>query len=93
MTEQERIAKLAELDRQSADLHSRYMKVVCQELRSIPVVKLATLGQIVGGTDDYVGALRQLADMGQGVAEIICTAATATLITECESRNREGIYQ
>lgn len=93
MTEQERIEKLAALDAESADLHRRYMAVACQELRSVPIQDLAALGLIVGGTTDYQHALRHLADMGPATAEIICTAATAALITECESRNREGIYR
>lgn len=93
MTEQERLEQLAELDRQSADLHRRYMLVACHELRGVPIQDLAALGLIVGGTTDYVLALRHLADMGPKTAEIICTAATATLMTECESRNRERIYE
>jgi hypothetical protein len=93
MNEQDRKAKLAELDRESANLHARYMKVVCRELRSVPIPVICKLGQIVGGTTDYVGALRTLADMGPETAEIICSAATATLITECEARNREGVYE
>lgn len=90
MNEQERQRKLAELNEITADIHARYMRIACQELRAIPTMEIAELGKIVGGTADYVGALRKLAEMGPRVAEIICTAATATLITECESRSREG---
>ncbi len=93
MTEEERKARLAELDAESADLHRRYMRVACHELRSVPIQDLCALGLIVGGTTDYCLALRNLADMGPKAAEIICTAATAALITECESRNKEGVYE
>lgn len=89
MTEDERKAKLAELDAASADIHCRYMRIVCKELRAVPTLRVAELGMIVGGTTDYCDALRKLADMGEGVAEIICTAATATLMTECEARSKE----
>ena len=41
------------------------------------------------GEGDFVGALLKLAAMGPEVAEIICTAATATLMTECEARAQE----
>ena len=90
MSEQERQTELDRLNAITADIHSRYMRIACRELRAVPTLRISELGIIVGGTTDYVGALLRLAAMGQETAEIICTAATATLMTECESRSREG---
>ncbi len=79
-------AELAKLDKKSADIHARYMRIACEELRRLPTQRIAELGLIVGGTTNSCKALLAIVAMGEDVAEVICTAATATLMTECEAR-------
>lgn len=82
--------RLAQLNSEAQEMSDAWMRIGCREIQAVPSMQLAELGMIVGGQLDSVTALRQIADMGDDAANIICTAATAALMTECEVRRKAG---
>jgi hypothetical protein len=90
MTKEQLEERLGELNREAKETSDRWMQIACEELKVVPSMRIAELGMIVGGQLDPIESLKQIISLGHSAADTVCTAATAALMMECESRRISG---